>query len=162
MLDLIGGGLLGSIFGGLFRLFPEVIKFFDKKNERDHELLMFKEQTALERTRGDIKLQEIGAHREAANDIGSLEAFTAAINQQTEMVNAAGNGWVAALSASVRPIVTYIILGIWAFIHLYTAFTTGIGIEAVFKLVMTPDFTALVSGTLNYWFLDRTLSKRGL
>jgi hypothetical protein len=162
MLELFGSGLLGTIFGGIFRLFPEVLKFFDKKNERTHELAMFKEQTELEKTRGDIKLQEIGAQREASNDIGSLTAFNAAITQQTEMVKAAGPGWVASLSASVRPIVTYLILGIWAFIHLNTALSTGIGVEAVFKLVMTPDFTALVSGTLNYWFLDRTLSKRGL
>jgi hypothetical protein len=34
--------------------------------------------------------------------------------------------------------------------------------EQVFKLAMSPDFSALVAGTLNYWFLDRTLSKRGL
>jgi hypothetical protein len=28
--------------------------------------------------------------------------------------------------------------------------------------MMSADFTALVSGTINYWFLDRTLAKRGL
>jgi len=28
--------------------------------------------------------------------------------------------------------------------------------------MMTTDMSALVSGTLNYWFLDRTLAKRGL
>lgn len=162
MLEIFGGGLLGTIFGGIFRLFPEVIKFFDKKNERAHELAMFKEQTALEITRGNIKLQEIGAQREAANDVNSLTAFTEAIRQQTEMVKAAGNGFVAQLSTSVRPVVTYIILGIWAFIHLYTALATGFDVSSTFKLVMTPDFTALVSGTLNYWFLDRTLNKRGL
>ena len=162
MLEIFGGGLLGTLFGGLFRLFPEVLKFFDKKNERLHELAMFKEQTALELTRGDIKLREIGAVREAVNDANSLTAFTSAIEQQTEMVKAAGGGWVAALSASVRPTVTYLILGVWVFFHLWTALTAGVGVEAVFKLVMTPDFTALVSGTLNYWFLDRTLNKRGL
>jgi len=41
MFDLLSGGLLGSIFGGLFRLAPEVLKFLDKKNERQHELNMF-------------------------------------------------------------------------------------------------------------------------
>ena len=30
------------------------------------------------------------------------------------------------------------------------------------RLVMTPDFVALVSGMVNYWFMDRTLAKRGL
>ena len=34
MLDILGGGLLGSIFGGLFRLAPELLKFLDRKNER--------------------------------------------------------------------------------------------------------------------------------
>jgi hypothetical protein len=27
---------------------------------------------------------------------------------------------------------------------------------------MTPDFSALLSGTINYWFLDRTLKQRGI
>jgi len=31
-----------------------------------------------------------------------------------------------------------------------------------FKLVMTTDFLAMVSGVINYWFLDRTLQKRRL
>ena len=33
MLDLLGGGILGGVFGGIFRLAQEVLKFFDKKNE---------------------------------------------------------------------------------------------------------------------------------
>ena len=30
MLEFIGSGVIGSLFGGLFRLAPEVLKFFDK------------------------------------------------------------------------------------------------------------------------------------
>ena len=48
MFDLLGGGILGGIFGGVFRLVPEVLKFFDKKNERSHELMMFSRQCELE------------------------------------------------------------------------------------------------------------------
>ena len=35
MLEILSGGLLGGVFGGIFRLAPEVLKFFDKKNERE-------------------------------------------------------------------------------------------------------------------------------
>ena len=105
MLDILSGGLLGSIFGGVFRLAPEVLKFFDKKNERLHELNMFARQCELEQLRGQMKLAEIGAQREAAIDVGVMDAFNNAITQQAEMVKAAG-GWVASLSASVRPMVT--------------------------------------------------------
>ena len=161
---MLGGGLLGSIFGGLFRMAPEVLKWMDKKNEREHELNMFKFQCDLEAQRGAQKLSEIGAQREAAIDTGVMNAFQSAIEQQTEMVKAAG-GWVASLSASVRPVVTYWILALWSFVHIwlsYNAWITGMPPLDVFKVMMSADFAALVSGTLNYWFLDRTLAKRGL
>jgi hypothetical protein len=164
MFEMLSGGLLGSIFGGVFRLAPEVLKWLDKKNEREHELNMFKFQCDLEAQRGAQKLAEIGAQREAAIDVGVMDAFNSAIQQQAEMVKAAG-GWVASLSASVRPVVTYWVLFVWSFIHVwfaYNAWLAGAPAVEVFKTMMTPDFSALLSGTINYWFLDRTLSKRGL
>ena len=164
MLDILSGGLLGSIFGGIFRMAPEVLKWLDKKNERQHELLMFSRQCDLEQLRGAQKLAEIGAQREAAVDVGVMDAFNNAITQQAEMVKAAG-GWVASLSASVRPVVTYWVLFVWSFIHVWfawNAWLAGAPATEVFKTMMTPDFSALLSGTINYWFLDRTLSKRGL
>lgn len=164
MIELVGGGVLGGLIGGLFRLAPEVIKFFDKKSERQHELAMFDRQCDLERQRGAQRLQEIGAQHGMAVDVGVLDAFKAAIEQQTEMAKAAG-GRIAALSASVRPVVTYWVLFIWSFAHVWftwSAWAAGASPEAVFKTMMTADFAALVSGTINYWFMDRTLAKRGL
>ena len=164
MFDILSGGILGSIFGGIFRMAPEVLKWLDKKNERSHELLMFSRQCDLEQLRGQQKLAEIGAQREAAVDAGVMDAFNNAITQQAEMVKAAG-GWVASLSASVRPLVTYWVLFVWSFIHVWfawNAWLSGAPATEVFKTMMTPDFSALLSGTINYWFLDRTLSKRGL
>jgi len=164
MLDILSGGILGSVFGGLFRMAPEVLKFFDKKNERQHELAMFKNQCDLEAQRGQMKLAEIGAQREAAMDVGVMDAFNNAITQQAEMVKAAG-GWVASLSASVRPVVTYWVLFVWSFIHVWfawNAWLAGAPATEVFKTMMTPDFSALLSGTINYWFLDRTLKQRGI
>ena len=164
MLDILCGGILVSVFGGLFRMAPEVLKFFDKKNERQHELLMFTRQCELETLRGQQKLAEIGAQREAAVDVGVMDAFQAAIEQQATMVKAAG-GWAAALSASVRPVVTYWVLFVWSFIHVWfawNAWVTGAPPVEVFKIMMSPDFSALLAGTINFWFLDRTLAKRGL
>lgn len=164
MIDILGGGILGSVLGGVFRLAPEVLKFLDRKNERLHELKMFEQQCQLEAQRGAQKLQEIGAQHAMAVDTGVLDAFKSAVEQQTEMVKAAG-GWVASLSASVRPVVTYWILGLWSFVHVWfawNAWLAGASPKEVFVAMMTADFAALVSGTLNYWFLDRTLKQRGL
>ena len=164
MIDILGGGVVGSVLGGVFRLVPEFLKAFDRKSERQHELSMFDRQCKLEEQRGQQKLSEIGAQHQADLDVGVIDAFKSAIEQQTEMTKAAG-GWVASLSASVRPVVTYWVLGIWSFVHLWyawNAWASGADAKTVFVTMMSTDFAALVAGTLNSWFLDRTLARRGL
>jgi hypothetical protein len=164
MFEMLGGGIIGSLLGGVFRLVPEVIKYFDKKNERQHELAMFDKQCDLEKVRGQIRLEEIGAQRDMAVDVGVIDAFKAAIDQQTEMVKAAG-GWVASLSASVRPMMTYYLLllyGVAKTAAIVLAYLAGQPMLEVLKEAWSVDDMALLSGVVNYWILDRTLAKRGL
>lgn len=163
-MDFLGGGIVGSLLGGIFRLVPETFKFLDKKNEREHELAMFDKQCELEKVRGSQKLAEIGAQREATVDSGVMDAFNAAINQQAEMVKSAG-GWVASLSASVRPVMTYYLLllyGVFKTATMALSYANGQPIPELLKSAWTVDDMALLSGVINFWILDRTLAKRGL
>ena len=80
MFDLLGGGLLGSIFGGLFRLAPEILKFLDKANERKHELSMFQLQTDLEKLRGEFKMEE----KYVDYSIQQLDTIKEAFKEHTE------------------------------------------------------------------------------
>ena len=164
MFELLGGGILGSVLGGVFRLAPEVLKYFDKKNERQHELSMFARQCELEQMRGQQKLAEIGAQREAAVDVGVMDAFNAAINQQAEMVKAAG-GWAASLSASVRPVMTYYLLVMYGAAKtaaMVLAYYHGQALTEVLAKSWGTDDMALLTGVINYWMIDRSLAKRGL
>lgn len=163
-LDLLGGGFFGSLLGGLFRLAPEVLKWLDRKNERQHELAMFERQVDLEKTRGQIKLDEIGAQRNLEIDTGVVDAFKAAIDQQAEMSKAAG-GWAAKASAGVRPIITYWVWTLYSAAFIMLLWITWIVTRdpaQLVKLVLTADFMAILGGITNYWFLDRTLKARGL
>lgn len=164
MIELLGGGVLGSLIGGVFRLAPEFLKWLDRKNERQHELAMFDRQCQLEAQRGQQKLAEIGAQREAAIDTGVLSAFRSAIEQQTQMTVAAG-GWAASLSASVRPLMTYYLLllyGLAKTAAMIAAYIAGTPALEVLTVSWSPDDMALLAGVVNYWILDRTLAKRGL
>jgi hypothetical protein len=164
MIEMLGGGVVGSVLGGVFRLVPEFLKAYDRKNERQHELSMFDRQCKLEEQRGAQKLAEIGAAREAAIDTGVVESFKAAIDQQTEMVKAAG-GWVASLSASVRPVMTYYILALYGAVKtavIVSYAQSGMTLVQILPMVWGVDDMALLSGVVNYWILDRTLAKRGL
>lgn len=161
---VLGGGVLGSLLGGVFRLAPEVLKWLDRRNERAHELAMFERQVDLEKVRGDQKLAEIGAQRDLAIDSGVISALQTAINQQTEMVKAAG-GWVASLSASVRPMMTYYLLALYGAVKtasMILAADAGGSVAEVLARHWTADDMTLLCGVVNYWIMDRTLAKRGL
>ncbi len=164
MLDLLGGGVVGGLIGGMFRLAPEILKFFDKHSERAHELAMFDRQCQLEQARGAQRLSEIGAVHGALVDTGVLDAFSSAIGQQSEMVKAAG-GWAAKLSASVRPVMTYYLLvmyGVVKAVYMVLAIQGGLPFAESVAKNWTSDDMALLTGVINYWMIDRSLSKRGL
>ena len=163
-LGMVGGGLLGSLLGGVFRLVPEAIKFFDRRDERKHELARFDRECELGKVRGQQKMAEIGAARDAAVDVGVIDAFKLAIDQQTEMVKAAG-GKIAALSASVRPVMTYYMLVVYGAVKVAIfCIAVQAGEPALQALVRMwgPDDMTLLCGVVNYWMVDRSLAKRGL
>ena len=79
MFEVIGSGIIGSIFGGLFRLAPEVLKLFDRKSERQHELAMFTLQTDLEKLRGQFRVEE----KYVDYSVGQLDAIKEAFKEQS-------------------------------------------------------------------------------
>ena len=98
--------LLGIVFGGASRLTQHWMETRDKQNEREHEAVMFDKQVALQSQRfaaeKDLRQMDITAQR----DVGELDLLATAIKAQAAEAEAAG-GWVASLSASVRPMVSY-------------------------------------------------------
>jgi hypothetical protein len=166
LLTVASGGIWGTLIGGLFRLVPAWFQMKDKDSERQHELAMVEAAARLEGLKAESAQRAAQLNYQTAVDEGLLTSLTESIRQQTEMTASLGPGSkVAALSASVRPIVTYWLVLIYSvahFVFFFTEWKDTDSVHAAFKLVMTPDFFALVSGTINYWFLDRSLAKRGL
>ena len=158
MFELLSGGLLGSIFGGLFRLAPEVLKFLDKKNERAHELQMFTLQTDLEKMRGEFKMEE----KYVDYSTQQLDTIKAAFQEQAETAKAAG-WFVAGISALVRPGITWALFFMYAAVKtaaLAMAFQTGGSwIEVITKVWDEDDF-AMFNMCLTFWFVGRSIEKR--
>ena len=48
--------VLGSLVGGAFRLVPEVLRWFDRKDERKHELKMQDKQLEFQKLMGTQKI----------------------------------------------------------------------------------------------------------
>lgn len=158
MFELLGGGLLGSIFGGLFRLAPEILKFMDKKNERAHELQMFTLQTDLEKMRGEFRMEE----KYVDYSTQQLDTIKAAFQEQAETAKAAG-WFVASISALVRPGITWALFFMYAAVKaaaLAMAFQAGGSwIEVITKVWDEDDF-AMFNMCLTFWFVGRSIEKR--
>ena len=157
MFDLLSGGLLGSIFGGLFRLAPEILKFLDKANERKHELNMFQLQTDLEKMRGEFRVEE----KYVDYSIQQTEAIKAAFQEQAETAKAAG-WFVAAISALVRPGITWALFFMYAAVKaaaLVMAFQTGAVWTEVVTTVWDADDFGLFTMVVSFWFVSRSIEK---
>ena len=102
--------LVGGITGAITRLVPEAFKFADRAAERKHELAMQDKALEFEKLRASHKLEEINAAGSAVYDMEGLETLKDAIKGQSEKT---GVKWVDALSATVRPVITYWMMGLF-------------------------------------------------
>lgn len=157
MFDLLSGGLLGSIFGGIFRLAPEVLKFLDKKNERQHELSMFQLQTDLEKMRGEFKMEE----KYVDYSIQQMDTIKEAFKEQAETAKAAG-WFMAFISASVRPGITWFLFFMYAGVKtaaIMLAFQANASWAEVLVKSWDEDDFGMLSMVLSFFFVGRSVEK---
>lgn len=157
MIEMVGGGLLGSIFGGLFRLAPEILKWLDRKDERKHELSMFGLQTDLEKVRGQYRMEE----KYVEHSTEQLEAIQEAFKEQRQTAKEAG-WFVSAISALVRPGITWALFGMYAGVKaagLSIALAAGAPWQDVVLKGWTADDFAMLNMVLTFWFVGRAIEK---
>jgi hypothetical protein len=160
VLELLGGGLLGGIFGGLFRLAPEVLKFFNGRADRAHELAVMRLQIDADKARSDNRLQELRAEGDAHAEVAGLVAFAEAQKAQAKR---SGIAWIDALSSLVRPSLTYWWMGLYTAVKvavLMALIGDGTNWSSAIQIAWTPSDASVLAGIINFWFLDRVIRKR--
>ncbi|TXH00945.1 MAG: hypothetical protein E6R09_07645 [Rhodocyclaceae bacterium] len=151
--------LLGGLLGGAFRMAPEILKWLDRKGERGHELAMQDKALEFEKLRGAQRMGEIGAAADGAWNTGAIEALKEAVAAQGQR---SGIGWADALSASVRPVITYWFMALYCAAKAAT-FAAGVSAGAGWGDAILHAWTdadqALWAGVLNFWFLGRVFDR---
>jgi ABC-type multidrug transport system fused ATPase/permease subunit len=149
--------LLGGVFGGLLRLAPEVFKIFDKKNERAHELRMLEAEMEFAKVRGEIAMRQADVQLQTAE----IDAMTQAFKEQSETAKNAG-WFVSAISALVRPTVTYLFLALYAAVKV-AAYLIAIEQGGNWKDVLTSmwgsDDLATFNLVISFWFVGRVYER---
>lgn len=149
--------LLGGVFGGLLRLAPEVFKMFDRANERKHELAMVNAEMEFAKIKGEIAMRQT----EAVMTMAEMNTMAEAFKEQSQTAQAAGK-FVAAISALVRPMVTYAFLGLYAAVKV-AAFMIAIQQNGDWKEVLIQmwgsDDLAVFNMVISFWFVGRVYER---
>jgi hypothetical protein len=145
--------LLGSLLGGVFRIVPEVMKLWDAKNEREHELAMLGKEMEFAQIKGEISMRE----QETVLMGKELDAMTEALKEQGETARASGQ-FISAISAAVRPLVTYWFVTLYSIVKLASilmAIDSGAEWKEVLVSSWSEDDMALLMMVLTFWFVGR-------
>lgn len=150
--------LIGSALGGAFRLGQAWLETREKQRDRDHEFRMTELQGQQAFAAAEARLREVGLQGEIAVTGQEIAALVDGIKSQAFEARSAG-GWVAALSATVRPLTTYALLGYYGAIKaaLIAAAWTTDGAVASIAASWSEGDMAILSSILSFWFVDRSL-----
>lgn len=154
--------LLGTLFGGAFRLAPEILKWFDRKDERKHELAMFDKQLEADRLKGDQAQMLAQTQADASIGVAEIQAIVEATKAQAVQT---GIKWVDAFNALIRPLLAlqWLIL-LWPAIIVagfVVAVTSGVDALVALKAAFGQDEKAMAASVASFWLVDRSLRKMG-
>ena len=155
--------LLGSLLGGVFRFGTAWMEAREKARERDHELNMLRLNGELAEKADDRRLREVGLAGEIRLSEADLKAMVSVNRDQADMARAMG-GVAGFLSATVRPVATYLLLTLYIAhktAHVAAAWGDEGALAAIASAYADADM-ALLSGILGFWFVDRALRHSGM
>lgn len=145
--------LLGSFLGGVFRTVPEVMKLLDAKNEREHELAMLGKEMEFAKIKGEISMREA----QATMTVAEIGAMSEALKEQGQTARAAGK-FVSAISALVRPLVTYWFVVLYSAVKIASmamAIDGGANWKEVLISSWSQDDMSMLGLLLTFWFTGR-------
>lgn len=148
--------LIGTLFGGIFRLVPELFKLYERKDERKHELAMFDMQLKAD----ELKVKQAEIQQQTQIELADITALIEATKAQAQQT---GVKWVDGLNGLIRPllalqwlIVLYPGVVVASFLM---AVQAGISpLEAIQQCFSTEE-KAMAASIASFWLVDRSLRK---
>ena len=161
MLTLIST-LLGFASGGL----PKVLDVFQDRGDKKHELAMM----AMQRER-ELALAKEGFVAQAVLEEIRTDQITMQTQTQERLgmykhdmkIGEGASTWVINLRASVRPIVTYLFVGLLIVVDIagiWYAYSTGVAFAEAMNMVFSDDEMAILAAIIAFWFGSQAFSKK--
>jgi hypothetical protein len=161
MLSLVSS-LLGFAAGGL----PKVLDFVQDRGDKKHELAMM----AMQRER-ELALAKEGFIAQAAVEEIKTEQIAMQTQAQEKLamwkhdmkIGEGASTWVINLRASVRPMVTYLFVGLLIVVDIagiWYAYSTGVAFAVAMEMVFSDDEMAILAAIISFWFGSQAFQKK--
>ena len=146
--------LLGSLLGFISSTFPDLLKFWQDKQDRKHELQILDRQMEQMRLGHTQRLDEIAINADVSQSLALYKHDS----------QPSGVTWVDGLRASVRPVITYGFFILFAWVKLSAVVLLmnqgELSINEALIQIWDAETQALFAGILSFWFGSRSLAKR--
>ena len=145
--------LLGAALGFGTSVLPSVIDLFQQRQKDAQELKMLEAKGKYASQLSSLKLDELSARADISETEGIYESMAAAN---------AKSGFAAALSGSVRPVITYLFVGFFLLVKITTltyAMNSGADFKEALNEVWSDDTNLLFTSIISFWFGSRQFAK---
>jgi len=142
--------LFASIAGFISSILPDLFKYFVDKNDKKHEIELFKQQIELAKFGLNAKLTEI-------ENIGAVEEIKALYKTYNT-----GITWVDALNGTVRPVLAYsffILYGAFKYFQFALILDQGGEVYKLLDVLWSGEDQAIFASVIGFYFGQRAFSK---
>jgi hypothetical protein len=161
MMTLISTSL-SFLMGGL----PKLLDFFQDKSDKKHELHLAEmqmDQQIRMLTMGHKSQEHIEEIRTQQIEIQTAGQERVALYQHDIAIGQGASQWVINLRASVRPVVTYLFVGLLIVVDvasIWWAWSTGVPFVEAIGQVFDTDEMQILASIIAFWFGTQAFSKK--
>lgn len=153
--------LVGTLFGGLFRMAPEILKWMDRKDERKHELSMFDKQLEADRQRAEQAQQLAETQGNTSVGLAEIQALIEGTKAQAVQT---GIKFIDGFSAAIRPLMAlqWLII-LWPAVIVagfIIAVQHGTDVLLALQGAFGKEEKAMASSIASFWLVDRSLRSK--
>ena len=154
--------LLGFASGGL----PKVLDFVQDRGDKKHELALMamqREQELALAKEGFVAQAKVEEIRTDQIQMQTQAQERVAMYKHDMKIGEGASTWVINLRASVRPIVTYIFVGLLVVVDIagiWYAYSTGVPFADAMTMVFSDDEMSILAAIIAFWFGSQAFSKK--
>ena len=157
--------LISSLMGFASAGVPRLLDIWQNKGDQKHELALMAAQRERELAlakEGFIAQARVEEIRSDQIEMQTQAQEKLAIWKHDSKLAEGGSTWVINLRASVRPVVTYIFVGLLVVVDIagiWYAYSTGVAFAEAMSLVFSSEEMAILSAIISFHFGGRAFSK---